>query len=244
MCMGQIVIKGDTTPKSFCGSQLEWNDIVHRANLQKWEVIALRLYTGPMFRWYNSVLRFFGEPHDATRAPFDSYKARGNSENCPFVTTIHVLNSAILKLSRQQPAQKVFRGTKGLLPAEFWNLNESGVRGGIELAFMSTTLDRTVVSSSFSKSKQGDLEPSLIFESQMGMVDRGAAVEWCTQFPGQEEILFAPLTGMEVVGEPTVDGSAIVVHTRLNSNLQRGNNALGEPESVVGRAVEVHCGGR
>ena len=30
------------------GDQLEWNDIVHRAKLQLWEVIAVRLYTGPM----------------------------------------------------------------------------------------------------------------------------------------------------------------------------------------------------
>jgi hypothetical protein len=47
----------------------------------------------------------------------------------PFVTTLHVLNSAILKMARLQPAEKVYRGTKGgILPAEFWTPNESNVR--------------------------------------------------------------------------------------------------------------------
>ena len=52
-------------------------------------------------------------------------------------------------------------------------------------------------------------------------MDCGASIEWCTQFPGQGEILFAPLTGMQVVGEPRVDvdGGAVVLQIRLNSNL-------------------------
>jgi hypothetical protein len=33
------------------------------------------------------------------------------------------------------------------------------------------------------------------------------------------QILFAPLTGLEVVGQPHVEGSSIVVELRLNTNL-------------------------
>ena len=52
----------------------------------------------------------------------------------PFVTTLHVLNSAILKLARVQPAERVFRGNQGgVLPEQFWKPNKDNVRGGIEL---------------------------------------------------------------------------------------------------------------
>ena len=42
-------------------------------------------------------------------------------------------------------AEKVYRGISGgVLPDEFWEANEVGVCGGIEYAFMSTTLAREV----------------------------------------------------------------------------------------------------
>jgi hypothetical protein len=47
------------------------------------------------------------------------------------------------------------------------------VKGGIELGFMSTTLNRSVAMK-FAKADKG---PSTVFEIQMGMVDRGAAVQ-------------------------------------------------------------------
>jgi hypothetical protein len=59
----------------------------------------------------------------------------------------------------------------------------------------------------------------MLFEIDMGMVDRGAPVKWCSQFPDQEEILFAPLTGLQVVGTATAEGTTIVVNLRLNCNL-------------------------
>jgi hypothetical protein len=46
-------------------------------------------------------------------------------------------------------------------------------------------------------------------------------VQWCSQFPGEAEVLFAPLTELEVVGEPKVvdNSSTIVVSMRLSCNL-------------------------
>ena len=44
--------------------------------------------------------------------------------------------------------------------------------------------------------------------------------QWCSQFPDEEEVLFAPLTGLEVVGQPRVEGGTIVVGLRLNCNLR------------------------
>jgi hypothetical protein len=211
------------------------NERFPTAKLTKEEVIALRLYTGPMFVWYNHVLRWLrqGIPYDdALLKKGESWSSWHeqrkypahwpNTKNAeemlyvPFRTTIHVLNSAIIKLSRTQKARKVYRGTKGgVLPQQFWTPNHQNVRGGIELGFMSTTTDRKVALG-YAKSED---TPSVVFEMQMGMVDRGAPLKWCSQFPLEEEILFAPLTGLEVVGIPKVEDSAIIVELRLNCNL-------------------------
>ena len=51
------------------------------------------------------------------------------------------------------------------------------------------------------------------------MIDRGASIQFLSQFPAEEEILFAPLTGLEVVGNIQVNGRTLVVQLRLNCNL-------------------------
>ena len=218
---------------------------IEQAGLLWEELIVLRLYTGkslsniafallyshlsfsgPMYIWYNNLLRYCGVDFNFSRpgAPFDDYKKENpnfkmDKTNFPFCTTLHALNSAIIKLSRTQRAERVFRGAAGgVLPAEFWKPNEQNVRGGIELAFMSTTTDRDIALHYGGAAGTSD-KPSIVFEMQMGMIDRGAPVQWCSQFPGEAEILFAPLTGCEVVGMPKVEKSVIVVELRLNCNL-------------------------
>jgi hypothetical protein len=111
----------------------------------------------------------------------------------------------------------VFRGNQGgVLPKEFWFPNEDNIRGGIEMGFMSTTKDRAVAEK-YSTEKED--QPSMVFEIQMGMIDRGASIQFLSQFPAEEEILFAPLTGLEVMGTIQVNGRALVVQLRLNCNL-------------------------
>ena len=57
-----------------------------------------------------------------------------------YTTTLHGINSAIIKLSKLTRATKIYRGIAGMkLPDEFWTPNEFDVRGGIESAFMSTS---------------------------------------------------------------------------------------------------------
>lgn len=59
-----------------------------------------------------------------------------------YTTTLHCINSCILKLSKLSRVGTVYRGLKnGVLPSEFWQENEFGVKGGVEPAFMSTTTD-------------------------------------------------------------------------------------------------------
>ena len=58
-----------------------------------------------------------------------------------------------------------------VLPKEFWEENKFGVRGGIESAFMSTTLDEEVALSYAAGGGAG-----FVLEIQQGMVDRGADI--------------------------------------------------------------------
>jgi hypothetical protein len=70
---------------------------------------------GPMYVWYNNLLRYLSAAYDPKLSPFDDYKQKGlQTVPFPFKTTLHVLNSAIIKLSRAQPAVRVYRGTKVL----------------------------------------------------------------------------------------------------------------------------------
>jgi hypothetical protein len=166
------------------------------------ELFGGRLYTGPMFVKYNAVLRGFG-------AALASCKGNG------YVSTLHAINSCIVKTGKLSQAAKVYRGISGgRLPDEFWTPNEFGVRGGIESAFMSTTLNRQVALMYASQSKGA----GIVFEIQQGMVDRGADVSWLSQYPHEKEILFAPLTGLEVL-TTRVEGRVLVVVVRLSVNL-------------------------
>ena len=49
-------------------------------------------------------------------------------------------------------------------------------------------------------------------------MNRGAELTWLSQYPHECEILFAPLTGIEMLGT-RVEGAAVVAEMRLNVNL-------------------------
>ena len=87
-----------------------------------------------------------------------------------YTTTIWAINSAVVKLGKLTFASKVYRGVHDfVLPDQFWMQNSHGVRGGIEGAFMSTTLDReTALRYAASSGGAG-----FVFEIQQGMIDRG-----------------------------------------------------------------------
>ena len=186
------------------------------------EVIALRLYTGPMFTLYNGVLRAWGnteQPGVVSRGPNAGMDVRGK-----FTTTIHAINSGILKLSRLQPASPVFRGASALkLPRRFLQHDSHNTRGGVEFGFMSTTLERDVA---LHYAKSGNPQaPSTVIESSMGMVDRGASLDWLSQYPHEREILWPPLTALEVLDiydEQSKDSEAYQIRrvvVRLSCNL-------------------------
>jgi hypothetical protein len=157
------------------------------------EALGLRLYTGPLFVKYNGVLRGYTskvpflqkqligyccaasveEEFAAASIGFAEAKGKANI----YTTTLHVINSGIVKTSKLTYAGKVYRGVSGMaLPPEFWKPNEHGVKGGIEGAFMSMTTDKKVAMQYAASGGRG-----IVFEIQMGMIDRGADISWLSQ---------------------------------------------------------------
>ena len=57
----------------------------------------------------------------------------------------------------------------------------------------------------------------IIYEIQQGLIDRGCDVAWCSQYPFEREILFAPLTALESTGS-RVQGNVLVLELRVVVN--------------------------
>lgn len=200
-----------------------------------------------MYMKYNAVLRGLDSPVEFLRNQFQTICC-GN----PYCTTLHVINSLIVKTSKLTRAGPVYRGMSGrVLPETFLKPNAHNVRGGVEAAFMSTTTDREVAMSYAANAQTA----GIVFEIQQGMVDRGADIAWCSQarlppfpatpppppasrrsppppapprasllprlalqYPHEKEMLFAPLTGLEVQGT-RVEQSVLLVSVKLSINL-------------------------
>ena len=183
------------------------------------EFIALRLYTGPMFEKYCAVLR--GVP------PGSAFLTRKFQKLClgnTYPATIYALDDALSKLSKISRAEKVYRGVAGLRRTdEFLTRDEFGVRGGVEFGFLSATTDRSVaLAYAASGSSTG-----VVYEIQQTMGSRGADISWCSQYPFEKEVCFAPLLGLEVQeaadGAPAkrIEGGVVVVE--LLASVSRGS---------------------
>ena len=80
---------------------------------------------------------------------------------------------------------------------------------------MSTTLESKVAMgyAAGDSSRMG-----IVLAVQQGMVNRGADISWLSQYPHEQEILFGPLTGIEVL-RTRVDGSVVVIECAFSINL-------------------------
>lgn len=72
------------------------------------ELIGARMYTGPCFVKYNGVLRGVNSPVPFLKEQFEKL-CKGNL----YTTTLHIINSCIVKLSKLTAAQRVYRGYSG-----------------------------------------------------------------------------------------------------------------------------------
>ena len=153
-----------------------------KANLSEAHVVALRLYTTRAFRFINKPLRD-SERHAA-------------GQPCPLPVSTYWADHAIKKLRAVNSVQGY--GESAILWRGMQNRKAAAdfvLRGGTELAFLSTTSDLAVaVSYSLSKS-------SLFFKIvASNFLSTGVDVQWLSAFPGESEKLYPPLTFLQPTG--------------------------------------------
>jgi hypothetical protein len=187
--------------------------------LRREEVIAVVLYTGPMYMLYNCVLARWSNP--ATM--WDTLRGGNNL----FTTTLNVLVSAVQKLSAITvipDGQKLYRGTGGLatLPAHFSQPDEFNCRGMTDWGFMSCSADKEVAMG-YSGAAEGRPH-AMVLEIEPSCVDRGAVVSGLSQYPKEVETLFLPMSYVAQSGERRVErgatGDVTVVPVRVSVNLK------------------------
>jgi hypothetical protein len=140
----------------------------HNVQLRKEELVAIILFSGPMYAVYNAKLSDFPP------------KIKNDFKDAKFTTTIHAIISAIQKLSVKSPVQNlVFRGTGGWghLPECFWNPQDDrlNVYGYTEFGIMSMTSEREVALK-YSGVLNTKCPHPAILAFAPGAVDRGAKV--------------------------------------------------------------------
>ena len=129
----------------------------------------------------------------------------------------------------------VYRGLEDLgLPEEFLNEDRFGVRGGVEFGLMSTSEDRRVAIQ-----YAGTRMPT-VFEIRVGAVDRGAPIKFLSQYPCEEEILFPPMSYLEVTGETRMEAGPGGKTTRVVSLSVNANQTCGTIEEMLGLRRQLH----
>ncbi len=199
-------------------SELQKRPLAEKAALTREEMIAVVMYTGPMFVVYNGILRQY---------PQELYKVFATGDN-RFSTTIFVLVSAVQKLSRCMhiPAgMLLYRGLGGTLelPDSFSKADANGCSGYCEFGFMSTTADRAVAVQ-YSGIKDRKPQASIL-EIHPNSIDRGADISEFSQYPDEKEFLFVPMSYVQREERCRVEvgpggGVLKVISVRININLK------------------------
>jgi WD40 repeat protein len=189
------------------------------AKLCEEEVIAIVLYTGPMFQIYNTILR---------RYPAEKFELFEKGDN-QFPTSIFVLVSAVQKLSRftRIPlGTLLYRGLGGKvdLPDIFFQIDDKGCSGYAEWGFLSTTSDRDVA---LGYSGVKERRPkAMVMVIETSSIDRGADISEFSQYPGEKEFLYLPCSFLQRTRQgngraQVVDGGLVAfVSVRINLNIK------------------------
>jgi hypothetical protein len=133
-----------------------------KARLLREELVALRLYTGPMYFKYNAILR-----------QLEGCKIVKTCKGNKYCTTIHCIVSGIVKLSAICDAEvagsrEVYRGISGVvLPPHFLKRDEFGCRGGVDFGLISTSRSMQVAIDYLVVGKGG---VPIVFEMTLGQV--------------------------------------------------------------------------
>ena len=226
---------------------------VRRATLTQGEVIALRLFTGPMSAKYNKVLRETTLRESAAQADAGleaqvAVEGTTDLEVNTYSTTIGLIISGILKLGRIATAPRrnsqgtalAYRGLEGLdLPPALSTPDEQGFCGGVETAFLSLS-DDEAVADAYSGVAQGKV--ATIFELELSKGSLGAEVAWLSQFPKDQERLLPPWTHLQVVGPPKrrADGATVF---RMRPTVFQNVRTVEEVAGARKEEIRAHIAG-
>jgi hypothetical protein len=166
------------------------------ANLDLAQVLALRLYTSPVYKSLNDPLRSYKCESDGTLTIPRSMKAQHR-----FPVTVSYIQKALLKLR----AVECDRGKQGELLV-MWRGNQNLIvsqdylaRGGVETGIISTSLTlETSVQYSYSSC------PVIFKIITRSFMERGAFLDWVSVFPEEQECCFPPLTFFSPTGRHQV----------------------------------------
>jgi hypothetical protein len=149
---------------------------IEENHLSQSEVLSLYQYTGPLYMLMNAILRS-SPPHI-----LDLLRGKKTKDRNTLSTTIFCAVSGLKKLARntEMPQDcKVYRGLGSMsLPETFWVEHDKPAwRGGVEKAFMSTTMDKDVALV-YSKGR------GTVVEIEVGRIQIGGTMIWLSMvFP-------------------------------------------------------------
>ena len=201
-------------------------------------ILIMRPFYVFQFKIYNTILRKYPEADYAAFLKYDNL----------FSTTIFVLASAVLKISRVMPLQRGLVLYRGLgngraFPDSLYRADENGCTGYVEWGFMSTTA-RKEVAIHISKAKDGArYAKQHILAFRVGAADRGACIRDFSQYQREEEYLYVPCSFVEEsgpcydeIGPNDLAPSLIRVYpVKVNANLKTTT-----VEELISRKKTLH----
>ena len=140
-----------------------------------------------------------------------------------FPTTIHVLQSAVVKVADKTKIPEnliLYRGLSAQFPPQFYKADENGCRGFAEWGFMSTTAKREIAVM-YSGVKKG-MPTATVLQIKTSAVNRPACIEMFSQYSHEREYLWVPLSYMQPEGTQMLDatkhGMVVAVDVSVSAN--------------------------
>ena len=213
--------------------QKEVQLMVKRASLMAEEVVALRLYTGPMFVLYNAVLRGF--PEWDVRCLLDK-----DGKPNRYETTIFAVASGITKISKVTqlpPGRRLWRGLGGMiLPKQFW---EPYFECQITFAIsVSQSAADAVLAKLRARATAVSHAGGAVYDAKAEYLRLTDADSECGE--SSEELAEIAKMGLRVVQEATYDGEAVRMSVALRLSK---DDFQGRYEETFLAAVRARCGG-
>jgi hypothetical protein len=153
----------------------------------------------------------------ASTMNLDDVSITGNTFGNLYTTTLHVINSAVLKLGKLAKVQMVYRGiAHRTMPEKMRNKGVDNACGGIEYGFSSAS---TEFEEARRYATKDNTTTPVLLEIEQGLIDRGADLKWLSQYPHEAEVLFPPLTGLEFLNFRVDENGLLIVTVRPSVNL-------------------------